>query len=343
MSLPLHFLKIDEEGFPLFGELRVTEEEVGREILSHISFAENNAVQTHYAGQTALVEAFDEPYVAQLIHKKNKQWFIDLPYGLSLEINPQAFTLDEWDRFHGLTVKNIPFVLSRKAQAEFFQLLDEYDDDSITIEGKRIQVPHWLQSSVPVGTEKFWSHIYQTETPGWEMNQATPVLTEMLPQLKIPRSRVLVLGCGSGNDAAYFAQNGHIVTAVDISPEALSRAQEKYGHIANLKFIQQDIFNLGPEWSEKFDIVFEHTCFCAIDPLRRNDLVKLWKRVLVRGGFLMGIFFTMEKRGQPPFGASEWEIRERLKKDFQFMYWNRWRKSIDRRNGKELFVYALKK
>jgi 2-polyprenyl-3-methyl-5-hydroxy-6-metoxy-1,4-benzoquinol methylase len=41
----------------------------------------------------------------------------------------------------------------------------------------------------------------------------------------MPRCRVLVLGCGEGHDAAFFAQNGHIVTGVDISPEAITRAQ----------------------------------------------------------------------------------------------------------------------
>lgn len=343
MALPARFIKIDEEGFPLFGEVRVTDLHVGHEILSQLQFAENGAFQTVSGGETCIVEAFDEPFVAQQVHKKNSLWIIEMPYDFAAEINLDSLSLDEWDRFHGLTKQNIPFVLSRKAQAEFFRLLDEYEDDSITVDGKKIVLPPWHQSTVPVGTENFWSHIYQTETPGWEMNQPTPILTEMLPQLKIPRSRVLVLGCGSGNDAAYFAQNGNIVTAVDISPEAIRRAQEKYGHIANLKFVQKDIFAIQHEWDGQFDIVFEHTCYCAIDPAQRNALAKLWKRVLIPGGFLMGIFFTMEKRGQPPFGGTEWELRERLKKDFQFMYWNRWRKPNGRRDGKELFVYALKK
>jgi SAM-dependent methyltransferase len=165
----------------------------------------------------------------------------------------------------------------------------------------------------------------------------------MLPRLKLPPSRVLVLGCGSGNDAAHFAKHGHFVTAVDISPEAIQRGKTKYGEEKNLRFIQEDIFRLPTEMYGQFDLIFEHTCFCAIDPRRRNELISLWKKFLTPQGHLLAIFFTMEKRGSPPFGGSEWELRERLKKSFQFVFWGRWRQSVERRLGKELLVYAQKK
>jgi len=300
-------------------------------------------MQTTVQGEAYFVEAFDEPYVVQFVERQKSKWLLQLPYGFKAEFDPKTLTLDEWDRFHGFTTKGIPFVLSRKAQAAFFDALEEYDDDSITVNGKKIEVKPWLTTEAPVQTEKFWTNIYQTETPGWEMNQPTPILVDMLPRMKLPPSRVIVLGCGSGNDAAYFAEHGHFVTAVDISPEAIKRAQEKYQHLPNLKFVQADVFNLPHEFDDSFDLVFEHTCYCAIDPQKRNELVKIWRRLLQSEGHILGVFFTMEKKGTPPFGGSEWEIRERLKKGFQFLFWSRWQKSIERRNGKELLVYALKR
>jgi len=327
----------------LFGELRVHDKTLGEEILTNIQFAENGAFQTTVQGEPVLIEAFDEPLVAQFVQKKNSKWLIQLPYNIEFEFDPKTLTTDEWDRFHGKIKGGMPFVLSRKAQANFFDQLDEFDDDSITIDNKKITLQPWLLSKEPVETEKFWSTIYQTETPGWEMNQPTPILVDMLPRMKIPPSRVIVLGCGSGNDAAYFAEHGHFVTAVDISPEAIKRAKEKYQNLPNLKFVQADVFKLPEEFNESFDLVFEHTCYCAIDPQKRNDLVKTWRRLLHTEGHLLGVFFTMEKTGKPPFGGSEWEIRERLKKGFQFIFWSRWQKSIERRNGKELLVYATKR
>ena len=93
----------------------------------------------------------------------------------------------------------------------------------------------------------------------------------------------------------------------------------------------------------QFDIVIEHTFFCAIHPRQRNEVVQLWKKLLAHGGCVYAVLFTMQKRHAPPFGSSEWELRERFKKDFQVLMWNRWKHSIERREGKELFVYMRKK
>lgn len=344
MSLPEKFIAIDEEGYPLFGETRVTDPEVGAELLRNIHFAENGAFMTELRGEEALIEAFDEPLVAQQVLKLGTgAWRILLPYGLEMAFKPETLSLDEWDRFHGLTDHKIPFIFSRKAQNEFFNLVDTFDDESITIDDKNYELPTWLPDIEEVETSARWTKIYKSEEPRWELNQPAPALVDMLPRLKLPKSKVLVLGCGSGEDAAYFAEHGHVVTAVDFSEEAIARAKKKFSHLPNLEFIQQDIFKLGHEHDQAYSIVFEHTCFCAINPAKRNDLVKLWRRVLIENGFLMGVFFAMEARRSTPFGATEWEIRERLKKGFQFVFWARWKKSIERRNGKELFIYAQKK
>lgn len=343
MSLPDKYIAIDEEGYPLFGDVRVTDANTGAEILRNIKFAENGSFQTSLQNTNSFIEAFDEPYVAAQVSKVESGWRILLPYGLELPFDPHSLTLDEWDRFHGKTLSGIPFVFSRKAQAEFFNLVEEFDDESITIDGELIDVPPLFNPHEEVQSEKFWSNIYQNENPGWELNEPAPALKDMLPRLKLPKSRILILGCGSGNDAAYFAEQGHVVTGVDISPEALQRAKDKYSHLTNIHWVLGDLFKLGREHEQAYDLIFEHTCFCAIDPTLRTDLIKAWKRYLAPGGFLLGVFFAMEKKSGPPFGATEWELRERLKKSFQFVFWGRWHQSIDRRNGKELLIYAQKK
>ena len=338
-----HFLNIDEEGFPQFSGIRVTDQEIGHEILSNIRFSETGTFTTETDHQAAIVEAFDEPYVAQMVHFKNYKWFAEMPYEFTAEFGLESLSLDEWDRFHGKVTNGIPFVFSRKAQSEFFQLVDDYDDDSITVGGKRYEIQPWLSSPVPVGQEKFWTDIYQNEKPGWELEKPSPILVEMLPKLKLAKSRILVLGSGSGNDAAHFAEYGHVVTAVDFSDEAIARAKQKYSQLKNINWVQADVFKLNHDWDAQFDVIFEHTLYCAIDPEKRNELTKVWRRLLIPSGFLMAIFFVMEKKGKPPFGGTEWEIRERLKKSFQFLYWTRARNSIERRLGRELFVYAVKK
>lgn len=329
-------IAIDEEGYPLSGEARITDPIIGREILKNLSFSANTALQSKIQGQEVLVEAFDEPLIARHISVNT----ISTVFELEFDFHLSTLTLDEWDRFHGLTKAGIPFVLNRQAQKELFDLCEDYDDDSLTISGKRYEVKPWMQYDPTIEKADYWSQIYQTETPGWELNQASPVFTEMMQRLKLPRSRVLVLGCGTGNDAAEFAKHGHIVTAVDFSDDALAKAKEKYGHLPALKFEKHDAFALPESFDHSFDVIVEHTCFCAIPPDKRNELISVWRRCLAPGGHLLAILFTMERRSAPPFGGSEWEYRERLKKYFHFLFWGRWQNSIDRRQGKELFIYA---
>jgi SAM-dependent methyltransferase len=346
--MSLKYLAIDEEGFPLFGEVRVADAEIGHHLLSQIRFASNGSLQTELDGETYVVEAFDAPLVIKNIQLKGKD-LVDglLPYGLVKTFSLKNLSVDEWDRFHGYLqsedpAKKTPFVLSRAAQAELFQRIDSFDDESITCEQITYPIPTYWEDRQEVQDAAYWTKIYQTETPGWEMNRPAPALVDMLPRLKLPKLRVLVLGCGSGNDAAYFAQEGHVVTAVDVSSEALTRARQKYSHL-NIRWVEQDLFKFSQENQGSYDLIFEHTCFCAINPLRRNEMVKSWMNLLTPGGFVLAVLFTMERKSGPPFGGSEWEYRERLKKYFRFLFWGRWKNSIDRREGKELLIYAQKK
>ncbi len=338
------FIQIDEDGYALFDETRVTDEQIGRELLAHLAFSETGSLETQVADEKVIVEAFDAPIIGQMVEVRNDQWILQGPYQFFTPFSLENLSLDEWDRFHGVTDNGVPFVLSRKAQDHFFNLLEAFTDDSISYAGETYQIPLVFNENPQVNKEAWWSDVYrQEENPGWNLNEPAAALTDMLPRLKLPKSRILVLGCGEGHDAAHFAKDGHNVTAIDISPEAIRRGKEKYGALSNLKFIEKDFFKLGPEYDQAFDLIFEHTCYCAINPTRRNQLVKVWNKCLAEKGFLMGVFFAMEKRQGPPFGASEWELRERTKKLYQYLFWGRWRQSVPKRLGKELFVYAQKR
>lgn len=343
MPIPTQFIQIDEEGYGLSREVRVQDPLVGQEILQNMQLHEGGTLLSSIGETPVIVEAFDEPYIALQVSKNETSWEILLPYGVHYAFKLESLSLDEWDRFHGYAANKIPFVMSRKAQASFFNLLDGFDDESIEFQGKTYEIPTYWPSEKAVEKEAYWSEIYKTEeNPGWNLGEPAEALKDMMPRLKISRSRVLVLGCGGGHDAAYFAQAGHVVTAVDISAIALEKAQAKYGHLENIKFVQADLFKLPREFEDSFDVVFEHTCYCAINPAKRQELVKIWNSCLVSGGHLMGVFFAFEKRQGPPYGGSEWELRQRLKSHYQPIFWGRWQKSLPHRQGKELFIYCKK-
>ena len=223
----------------------------------------------------------------------------------------------------------------------FFYFVDDFDDDSITVEKIKVQLPSWLSTEVDTSDTQFWSERYRApELPPWEMGRPTPALVDALAQLKLNKCRILVPGCGSGHDAAYLAQQGHIVTAVDYSPEAVALAQEKYGDIKNLTIRQSDVFNLDQNHWGHYDLIVEHTLFCAIPPQKRALLVEKWTKYLNEGGHLLAVFFVKDRKNNPPFGATEWELRQRLRKKFEFLYWTRWKQSEDWKKSVELVIYA---
>lgn len=338
------YIRIDEEGFFDFQGRRVEDEKLGGTLIANLKFDEQGSLITDYEGAPSYVESFDAPLIARGIRFIDAGvGEIDLPYRLKMKFPLASLTVDEWDRFHGVTENGLPFVLSRQAQVEFFDMLEEFDDDSVTIQGKEYSTPAWLSPNRDADKDSWWTNLYRTDEAGWELGREHSALAETLPQLKLNRAKILVLGAGAGHDAAFLARQGHLVTAVDFSDEAINRMKDVYGSIESLQIHKSDIFKLPDSWAGKFDMVFEHTCYCAISPEKRNTLVKLWSKFLAPQGHLLGMFFVNEKRMGPPFGGSEWELRERLKSSFEFMYWTRWRLSVDKRKAKELLIYARKR
>ena len=338
------YVPIDEHGYFKLDDARLTDVELGADWLARLSIdARGRALLARPGEPVSLVEAFDEPFVAAAVEGPVAGgWRVRMPYGYVEPFALATLSVDEWDRFHGRTNRGIPFVLSRSAQAEFFERVDEFDDDGVTVAGERTAIGPWLRDDAALGTPDFWSKIYREKAPGWELDAVSPVFAAFVPRLKLPKCRVLVLGAGSGNDAAFFADLGHVVTAVDFSEEAIVRARAKYGHKSELRFVRADVFDLPAAMTGAFDLIVEHACFCAVNPVRRAELVRVWRRCLAEGGHVLGLFFTIDRRRGPPVGCSEWELRARLQNLFRTLYWFRSRNSLEARAGQEVLVYVQK-
>lgn len=292
-------IKVDPEGFLVFDEVRVTDEEFGRSALGQI-FRENDLFFTEISGEKISVEAFDAPYVVSSIEKLDgATWNFRMPYGLTLSFDLRKLCLDDWDRFCGHFSNHIPFVFSRKAQADFFNSLDGFSDDSITIEGEEIPILPKYKNSKKISGPEFWNEFYISQNTPWDLGEASPVLKQALLQLKLPRQRVLVLGAGRGHDAAEIARAGHVVTAVDISEPAKKDFLSKYSNVRDLTYVVADAFDLPAHFYQSFDLVIDHTFFVAIEPRRRSEVVQVWKKALVPGGHLLAIFFLFDRMEGP--------------------------------------------
>lgn len=339
------YLIIDERGdFFLHPDKKLTNIDMIQELERNLKLHADFSLTTCSQDEEYWVESFDHPLMITSIYLEEQRIFLTTKHQVTFEADAQKWSVDEWDQFNGLTTTGAPFVLSEAAQGQLFNSVESFDDEGFTVGNQYFATPPYFIDSAPVQEAQFWGQIYQTEeNPGWNLNEPAEAFKDMLPRLKLPKSRILVLGCGEGHDAAFFARAGHVVTAVDFSAEAIARGRQKYGELTNLTFEKINVFDLPQDWNYSFDLVVEHTCFCAIPPDQREDLVQVYRRVLHEEGQLMGVFYTMEKRSGPPYGATEWEIRKRTKNHFQYLFWGRLRNSIERRMGRELFVLAKKR
>src|SRR4051812_42183487 len=105
------YLPLDEEGYFHFDGRRVDDPELGGKLLSNLDAADKDRFTTNFDGVPAWVEYFDAPLIAKHVNAGDAETAsFDLPYGVKASFNFAGLSVDEWDRFHGITDKNIPFV-----------------------------------------------------------------------------------------------------------------------------------------------------------------------------------------------------------------------------------------
>ncbi len=184
--------------------------------------------------------------------------------------------------------------------------------------------------------QEYWEQHYQQKTTRWDIGKAAPPFVSLLQSANAPsRGLVAVLGCGRGYDAVLFAQFGFEVIGFDFANSAITEATALASVDSSVKFLQRDIFDLPAEFASYFDYVVEYTCFCAIDPALRSRYVQVVKSILKPQGELIGLFFTHNRPGGPPFGATPQEISEYFQQDFEILSLEPATNSISERQGEE--------
>ena len=164
-----------------------------------------------------------------------------------------------------------------------------------------------------------WESCYRDGETPWDKGAPAPPLLAWLEETPAHRldGEVLVPGCGLGHDVRAIAAAGHAraVCGLDVSPAALARAR-RFPPVGRETYAEADLFALPPELRGRFDWVFEHTCFCAIDPARRPEYVRAVAGALRPGGRLLAIFYlnpweegeTPPPGGGPPFASTVEEL-----------------------------------
>ena len=152
--------------------------------------------------------------------------------------------------------------------------------------------------AAPLDNPDYWNTRYRQGDAPWNRETPSPALEESLLLLSTP-GRALVPGCGYGHDARLLAERGWEAVGLDFAPHALAEARNR-GIPEGVEYEEADFLALPERLSGAFDLVWEHTCFCAIPPERRHDYVRSAHQALKPGGKLLGIFFLRTGPLDPP-------------------------------------------
>ena len=217
-----------------------------------------------------------------------------------------------------------------------------------------------------MSTAGFWDGLYAAAQDGWDLGGAAPALVdwlasgrfcslgsiqcggpEMAPALPQAaetraRARVAVPGAGRGHDARLLARHGYRVTAFDFALAAVAEARRlAAADGVDVAVEQRDVFTLGEDFAGAFDGVWEYTCFCAIDPARREEYVRVLHTILRPGGLLLACFFPLREGGDgPPFPVLRADIDRALADRFTVLRAGPPGRSADRRQNLEWLVEA---
>jgi SAM-dependent methyltransferase len=165
----------------------------------------------------------------------------------------------------------------------------------------------------------YWEARYESSDMPWEKGDASPGLVDFLaahPQLV--RGKVCVPGCGTGHDVRAWAQAGFEAFGYDIAPSAIRLAAQRTREAGlTAQFQQLDFLTAEPPC--RFDWLFEHTLFCAIQPAERDDYVRAVLRWLKPDGQYLAVNYLIPDEDGPPFGTTREELWARFSPEFNLL------------------------
>jgi SAM-dependent methyltransferase len=145
-----------------------------------------------------------------------------------------------------------------------------------------------------------WEAQYQKGETPWDKGAPSPGLLDFLAREPLP-GRILVPGCGTGHDVRAIAPHADGVIGLDIAPSAIAAARA-FPQIGSERYELANLFDLPAALRGSFDWVWEHTCFCAIDPALRPAYVEAVAGALRPGGKLLAIFYLDPGNAGPDEG-----------------------------------------
>jgi SAM-dependent methyltransferase len=163
--------------------------------------------------------------------------------------------------------------------------------------------------------------LYRLGITPWEHDEAPEQLKDLTDELAVPAGRALDIGCGTGRDAVYLAEQGWTVTAVDGVERALSKARAR-ARSANIEvnWVQGNVCQLQELGiGEDFSLLLDRGCFHDFTDDQREQYARGVSAVSGPGALLLLFAFQPRRRGFGPRGVTPAELTRHFGGDWQLL------------------------
>jgi SAM-dependent methyltransferase len=189
---------------------------------------------------------------------------------------------------------------------------------SLEVYGHHYDEPSKLETTILIGLQArperstttidrtIFESIYAGQ-PRWDIGRPQKAFMDVADQIT---GSILDSGCGTGENAFFFAIRGHKVTGIDFLAEPIKIAKQKATERGlTATFLVIDALTLK-DWTERFDNVIDSGLFHVFSDDDRRRYVEGLATVLKPGGRLFFLCFSDEEPGtQGPRRVSAKEIR----------------------------------
>lgn len=165
-----------------------------------------------------------------------------------------------------------------------------------------------------------WEERYRSGDTPWETGRPSGELQRVIAEEGIRPCRAIELGCGSGTNVVWLANQGFEVTALDLSPLAISRARDRAAAEAvNAHFLCADALSL-PDLGT-YDFFFDRGCYHVVRRIDVGSYLRALERVTHPGTVGLVLAGNAREPHEPgPPVVEEGAIREELGRVFEIAW-----------------------
>jgi hypothetical protein len=189
-----------------------------------------------------------------------------------------------------------------------------------------------------------WQEAWREERTPWDAGEAAPSLIDLVNGEELPTGRALVPGAGSGYDVLALASPDRHAVGLDLADGARERFEslrKKQGvSEAWAELVVANFFDWQPD--EPFDVIWDYTFLCAIEPQMRPRWAERVDELLAPGGELVTLIFPVvdpsdnkDPMDGPPYPMSPELVRGLLEPRFEAFYLEPAARSHEGREGME--------